>query len=46
MERVVNFYAKLPRGPAPAWQPSGLLERYAARYTTDKESAMRMYSFV
>jgi F-type H+-transporting ATPase subunit f len=41
MERVVNFYARLPRGNAPEKRPSGLLERYQARYFGDNASAMR-----
>lgn len=32
MKRVVSFYEKLPRGPAPAYQPKGLFERYLVRY--------------
>ncbi|MCJ1345093.1 ATP synthase f chain, mitochondrial precursor [Peltigera leucophlebia] len=32
MQRVVSFYAKLPRGPAPKFQPKGILQRYANRY--------------
>lgn len=42
MERVVSFYERLPRGPAPAEQPRGLLERYRARYLGKKVSAARM----
>ncbi|CAI7646766.1 unnamed protein product [Penicillium pancosmium] len=32
MERVVNFYAGLPRGPAPQVKATGLIGRYKARY--------------
>ncbi|CAF9928172.1 MAG: hypothetical protein HETSPECPRED_006763 [Heterodermia speciosa] len=32
MQRVVSFYEKLPRGPAPELQPRGLFARYQARY--------------
>ncbi|KAJ5214877.1 ATP synthase f chain mitochondrial precursor [Penicillium chermesinum] len=32
MERVVNFYAGLPRGPAPQAKPTGILGRYQARF--------------
>ncbi|KAK7538139.1 mitochondrial F1-F0 ATP synthase subunit F of fungi-domain-containing protein [Phyllosticta citribraziliensis] len=32
MSRVVSFYEKLPRGPAPAPQPKGLIERYQAKH--------------
>ncbi|KAI9679282.1 MAG: hypothetical protein M1817_005302 [Caeruleum heppii] len=40
MQRVVSFYEKLPRGPAPEVKPSGLLGRYQARYFGKKPSAM------
>ncbi|EED21973.1 mitochondrial F1F0 ATP synthase subunit F (Atp17), putative [Talaromyces stipitatus ATCC 10500] len=39
MERVVGFYAGLPRGPAPAPKPSGFLERYQARYFNGKNAS-------
>lgn len=42
MQKVVSFYEKLPRGAAPAEKPSGLLQRYAARYMGKNPSAMRM----
>ncbi|MCJ1409310.1 hypothetical protein MMC19_003389 [Ptychographa xylographoides] len=32
MQRVVSFYEKLPRGPAPQTKATGLLGRYQARY--------------
>jgi len=41
MQNVVKFYEKLPRGPAPAPQPRGLLQRYQARYFGDKPSGAR-----
>lgn len=41
MDRVVNFYARLPRGPAPAPKPTGLLERYGERYFGKNPSAAR-----
>lgn len=41
MERVVNFYARLPRGPAPEPKPTGLLERYGERYFGKNPSAAR-----
>lgn len=41
MDRVVNFYAKLPRGSAPETKPTGLIGRYQARYFGDKPSAAR-----
>ena len=39
MERVVGFYAGLPRGPAPSPKPSGFLERYQARYFNGKKAS-------
>lgn len=39
MDRVVNFYAKLPRGAAPEIKPTGLLERYGARYFSGKNAS-------
>lgn len=41
MHRVVSFYEKLPRGPAPDPKPKGLLQRYQARYMGKNASAMR-----
>ncbi|CAJ2512246.1 Uu.00g052610.m01.CDS01 [Anthostomella pinea] len=32
MKRVVNFYEKLPRGPAPEIKATGLLGRYQAKH--------------
>ena len=32
MKRVVNFYEKLPRGPAPEVKPSGLFGAYQAKH--------------
>ena len=32
MERVVNFYEKLPRGPAPEVKATGILGRYQAKH--------------
>ncbi|RAR12442.1 hypothetical protein DDE82_000153 [Stemphylium lycopersici] len=32
MQKVVNFYEKLPRGPAPEPEAKGLLGRYAKKY--------------
>ncbi|KAI5848242.1 mitochondrial F1-F0 ATP synthase subunit F of fungi-domain-containing protein [Tricharina praecox] len=46
MSRVVDFYSKLPRGPAPAIKPSGLLGRYQARYFGDKPSAMPLIHLI
>ena len=39
MERVVNFYAGLPRGPAPQVKPTGLVGRYQARYWSGKNAS-------
>src|ERR1700709_796886 len=41
MQKVVSFYERLPRGPAPEAKPRGLLQRYQARYFGKKPSAMR-----
>lgn len=46
MERVVNFYAGLPRGPAPEVKPTGLLGRYQARYFGKNASGARKYTTV
>lgn len=44
MERVVNFYAGLPRGPAPQVKATGLIGRYQARYFSGKNaSGVRKY---
>lgn len=43
MERVVNFYAGLPRGPAPEVKPTGLIGRYQARYFGKNASGARKY---
>ncbi|KAM5508612.1 ATP synthase f chain, mitochondrial precursor [Microsporum canis] len=32
MERVSDFYARLPRGPAPEVKPTGIFARYQAAY--------------
>ena len=41
MQRVVQFYEKLPRGPAPETKRSGLMGRYQARYFGKNPSAAR-----
>ena len=41
MRRIVDFYSKLPRGPAPERKPRGLMERYQMRYFGDNPSIMR-----
>ncbi len=43
MQRVVNFYEKLPRGDAPKVQPKGLLARYQAKHFGDKPTVTRTY---
>ncbi|KAI9859138.1 MAG: hypothetical protein M1813_007094 [Trichoglossum hirsutum] len=40
MSRVVDFYSKLPRGPAPEAKAKGLFARYQARYFGKNASAM------
>lgn len=39
MDRVVNFYARLPRGAAPETKATGLLGRYQARYFHGKNAS-------
>lgn len=41
MQKVVSFYEKLPRGPAPEPQAKGLLGRYQKAYFGKNTSAMR-----
>ena len=41
MERVGDFYARLPRGPAPEVKPTGLFQRYQARYFGKNPSKAR-----
>ena len=44
MQKVVSFYEKLPRGPAPAEQSSGLFSWYKNKYfKRGNESAARTY---
>lgn len=44
MAKVVSFYEKLPRGPAPKIEPKGLMQRYQNAYFNGKNaSAMREY---
>lgn len=42
MKRVVSFYEKLPRGPAPEVKATGILGRYQAKHFGKKPSATRM----
>lgn len=44
MDRVVNFYARLPRGAAPEVKPTGIIGRYQARYFGKNPSAAREYT--
>lgn len=46
MQRVVSFYEKLPRGPAPEMKATGLLGRYQARYFGDKPSAAPIWHVI
>ncbi|KAF2103397.1 hypothetical protein NA57DRAFT_72372 [Rhizodiscina lignyota] len=46
MQRVVSFYEKLPRGPAPPAKPRGVLEWYQAKYFGDKPSAAPIWHLI
>ncbi|CAD6567407.1 MAG: hypothetical protein ASARMPREDX12_005808 [Alectoria sarmentosa] len=46
MQRVVSFYEKLPRGPAPDVQAKGLVGRYQARYFGKNPSAAPLIHFI
>ncbi|KIV93548.1 hypothetical protein PV10_04755 [Exophiala mesophila] len=39
MARIVKFYEKLPKGPAPKREATGLLGRYQAKYFGENPSA-------
>jgi len=41
MQRVVNFYSKLPRGPAPVEAPKGILGRYQAKHFSGKNASAK-----
>lgn len=43
MKRVVNFYEKLPQGPAPEVKATGILGRYQAKHFGKNPSAKRKY---
>jgi len=43
MQRVVSFYEKLPRGPAPAAKATGILGRYQAKHFGKNASAKRTW---
>jgi len=42
MQRVVNFYEKLPRGSAPEVQAKGFLAKYQAKHFGKNASGKRM----
>lgn len=44
MKRVVSFYEKLPRGPAPEVKATGILGRYQAKHFGKNASAKRMFN--
>jgi hypothetical protein len=44
MQKVVSFYEKLPRGPAPEPEGKGLLGRYQKKYFGKNASARRAYT--
>ncbi|KAL1955290.1 hypothetical protein VTO42DRAFT_8822 [Malbranchea cinnamomea] len=46
MERVGDFYARLPRGPAPEVKPTGLFQRYQARYFGKNPSKMPLVHII
>lgn len=43
MQRVVNFYEKLPRGSAPQVKATGILGRYQAKHFGKNPTAKRMF---
>ena len=45
MQKVVSFYEKLPRGPAPEPEAKGLLGRYAKKHMGKNPSARRKCGF-
>jgi hypothetical protein len=45
MQKVVNFYEKLPRGAAPEVQAKGLLGRYQKKYMGKNASGRRTSTF-
>ncbi|KAK7751394.1 ATP synthase f chain, mitochondrial precursor [Diatrype stigma] len=42
MKRLVGFYEKMPRGPAPEIKPTGLFGRYQAKHFGKNPTAKRM----
>jgi hypothetical protein len=45
MQKVVGFYEKLPRGPAPEPQAKGLLGRYQKKHMGKNPSGRRAYIY-
>lgn len=43
IQRLVGFYEKLPRGPAPEIKGKGPLGRYQAKYFGKNSSVQRMF---
>lgn len=43
MQKVVSFYEKLPRGPAPEREAKGIFGRYQKAYFGKNASAKREY---
>lgn len=43
MKRVVNFYEKLPRGPAPEVKATGILGRYQAKHFGKNPTGKRTF---
>lgn len=43
MQRVVSFYEKLPRGPAPDVKAKGILGRYQAKHFGKNPSVTRRF---
>ncbi|KAL7629730.1 ATP synthase f chain, mitochondrial precursor [Parahypoxylon ruwenzoriense] len=39
LKRVINFYEKIPRGPAPEIKPTGFLGKYQAKHFGKNPSA-------
>jgi len=41
MQRIVSFYDKLPRGPAPEVKPTNMFDRYRAKHMGKNPTLMR-----
>jgi len=46
ISRVVDFYSKLPKGPAPTRKTPGLLGRYQDKYFGDNPSGMPLVHLI